>query len=312
MKNTMDSLAIVIPAYKADFLDTTLKSIAQQTNKQFTLYIGDDNSPDDLRSIIDKYQGKIKTVYHRFEENLGGSDLVKHWERCIDLTKNEEWIWLFSDDDIMSPTCVDDFYKEIDNVNHYDLVRFNVKVIDNTGNKLREIKYPQELSSKALYTEKIAGHLECFVVEYIFRRSTYLKYNGFVKFDLAWGSDLATWVNFGERNNILTLNSPGISWRSSGVNISTNYNPEILKRKVAALVNCLKWGEAKYPEKEVIAVNKRGLISRLSSIGVSSKFSIGYNGVYLYSRNIKDYILLTLNYCSYYCYKKLRNVFQRN
>lgn len=94
-------LAIVIPAYKGRFLKETLDSIAVQAHKdEFVLYIGDDASPERLDKIVESYQNKVNLVYHRFSENMGGKDLVAHWERCIQLSA-EPFIWLFSDDDLM-------------------------------------------------------------------------------------------------------------------------------------------------------------------------------------------------------------------
>lgn len=96
-----NNLAIVIPAYKSTFLAAALDSIAVQTCQDFTLYIGDDNRPNHLGAIVDRYRDRINLVYHRFDTNLGGKDLVAQWERCIDMSQGEEWIWLFSDDDVM-------------------------------------------------------------------------------------------------------------------------------------------------------------------------------------------------------------------
>ena len=110
MKN---KLAIVIPAYKSTFLSAALDSIASQTCKDFTLYIGDDCSPNNIGEIVDRYRDKINLVYKRFDSNLGGRDLVAQWERCIDMTQDEPWLWLFSDDDVMERNCVEEFYKEV-------------------------------------------------------------------------------------------------------------------------------------------------------------------------------------------------------
>ena len=80
-------MAIVIPAYKGRFLKETLDSIAVQAHKdEFVLYIGDDASPERLDKIVESYQNKVNLVYHRFSENMGGKDLVAHWERCIQLS----------------------------------------------------------------------------------------------------------------------------------------------------------------------------------------------------------------------------------
>jgi len=124
------ALAIVIPAYKIDYLDKTLLSIAKQTCNEFTVYIGDDASPHHLPGIIDKYRDKFRIIYKQFDENLGRNDLVSHWERCIDLVGDENWIWLFSDDDIMEQTCVEEFYNTLQESSDFDLFHFNVRQID--------------------------------------------------------------------------------------------------------------------------------------------------------------------------------------
>ena len=46
-----EKIAIVIPAYKCRFLRQTLDSIVVQTCRSFTVYIGDDASPQNLKEI---------------------------------------------------------------------------------------------------------------------------------------------------------------------------------------------------------------------------------------------------------------------
>ena len=107
-----------------------MDSIASQTCKDFTLYIGDDCSPNNIGEIVDKYEDKINIIYKRFDTNLGGKDLVAQWERCIDMTQNEEWIWLFSDDDMMDKNCVEEFYKTIEDNKDCDIFHFDINVIN--------------------------------------------------------------------------------------------------------------------------------------------------------------------------------------
>lgn len=33
--------------------------------------------------------------------------------RCVDMNQGENWIWLFSDDDVMEPRCVEEFYQTV-------------------------------------------------------------------------------------------------------------------------------------------------------------------------------------------------------
>lgn len=50
-----EKIAIVIPAYKCRFLRQTLDSIVVQTCRSFTVYIGDDASPQNLKEIVSDY-----------------------------------------------------------------------------------------------------------------------------------------------------------------------------------------------------------------------------------------------------------------
>lgn len=238
-------LAIVIPAYKETFFAQTMESIANQTNKDFTLYVGDDASPYNLSDIVDEFKDRIDIVYKRFEENVGGKDLVAQWKRCIELTKSEEWIWLFSDDDMMHPQCVESFYKEIELTPQYDLYRFDVDIIDKENSVIGTCVAPYEvISSRDLYLLKQKGIMNSFVVEYVFSRRVYEELNGFQHFDLAWGSDLATWMKFAVRKGTKNISNGKILWRSSGENITTSKDDVLLERKLVADMNFLKWANS--------------------------------------------------------------------
>jgi len=101
-------LAIVISAYKHQFLRETLNSIANQSCKDFNLYIGDDDSPNPIGEIIEEFRDKLDLVCKRFDENLGGKSLVAHWKRCIEMTLSEEWLIILGDDDLISENHVED------------------------------------------------------------------------------------------------------------------------------------------------------------------------------------------------------------
>ena len=63
-------LAIVIPYFKLTFFEETLLSLANQTNKRFKVYIGNDASPESPLLLLEKYKDKFDFVYHEFESNL--------------------------------------------------------------------------------------------------------------------------------------------------------------------------------------------------------------------------------------------------
>lgn len=224
----MNKLAIIIPAYKADFLDATLYSLSLQTEKNFTVYIGNDASPYDLDSIIAKYKNAFPLKYHIFHDNLGGKNLVAQWERCIQLCEPEEWICIFSDDDIMQAGAVESFYNTVipDNC---DIVHFNIEIIDEHGDVIRRCaEFPAILDDASFFDLLFRRKIDARMPEFVFRRSFLMR--GVVSFDLAWRSDTATVLAAAEKGGIITV--PGsnnrIQWRASSENISGREN---LKRK---------------------------------------------------------------------------------
>lgn len=236
-------LAIVIPYYKLGFFKETLDSIANQTCKDFNLYIGDDASDHEITSIIDNYKDIINIAYTRFPENLGGSNLVKQWERCVNLTNAEEWIWLFSDDDIMEPTCVEMFYKKVASNPKSNLLHFDVLQINSKSEIVKEMpQFPEQLSSEDFFTMRVDYQLYSFVVEYIFKRDLYNRCDGFQNFDLAWCADDATWIKFGKEKGIERIPHAKVKWRYSNENLSSMVKDEsIVLRKLESSVNYIKW-----------------------------------------------------------------------
>ena len=104
-------LAIIIPYYKLTFFKATLQSLANQTNKCFKVYIGDDASQEDCNSLLQQFEGQFDFKYYRFKNNLGGTSLTQQWERCIELSDNEEWLMILGDDDVLGDGCVASFYR---------------------------------------------------------------------------------------------------------------------------------------------------------------------------------------------------------
>lgn len=244
-----NNLAIVIPAYKIRFFESVLESFKQQTDKRFNIYVGVDASKENFESIVDKYSSALNIKYKRFGENFGGKDLVAQWNRCVDMVGDEEWIWLFSDDDMLEPTCVESFYKEIKNGTSYDLYHFNVDIIDENNKVVKHtLAYPQVLDSVSFLKGKNSAKFDSFVVEYIFRRSTFEKLGGFQHFDMAWGTDIATWAKIGREKGIKTISDSKVCWRQSTLNITPNVNKKGLQRKLKADVSFFIWCRDNFKE----------------------------------------------------------------
>lgn len=238
-----NKLAIVIPAYKATFLSAVLDSIAAQTCQDFTLYVGDDCSPEPVGDIVEQYRDRLNLVYRRFDTNLGGKDLVAQWERCIAMSQDEPYLWLFSDDDVMEPNCVEELFKQIENTHGaYDLYHFDVNEIDETGVVTKTLpEYPQVLGAYGYYKGKSFGRYRSYVVENVFSRRVYVQAGGFKNFDLAWGSDVATWCIFCGEKGMCKVSASRVGWRRSSQNITPDRSRQISERKLMAQCATLNW-----------------------------------------------------------------------
>jgi glycosyltransferase involved in cell wall biosynthesis len=226
-------LAIVIPAFKSRFFDQALKSIADQSCKDFTLYIGDDASPENLYSIVKPYENKIRIIYKMFNENLGNRSLTKQWERCINLSVEEPYVWLFSDDDEMSSDAVACFYEEINRSAGFDLFRFNMNIQFVNEERILTCTYPALQSEIDFFENRINRSMYSCVSQFIFSRKAYLLNNGFVEFPLAWSSDDATWLIFSKGKGIKKIEHASITWRlTEGYNITSD--PGLDKSKAKA------------------------------------------------------------------------------
>lgn len=219
-------LAIIIPFFKIAFFEDTLLSLENQTNKNFKVYIGDDASPEDCTQLLDSFKSKFDFLYYRFEENVGGGNLVEQWNRCIGLSEQEEWLMILGDDDVLGPNVVDDFYKNINDINqcNVNVVRFSTQCIDEKGRFVSRVFTNQKKSkSSRLFISKLNGKSRSSLSEHIFRRSVYTKI-GFRNYKMAWHSDDMAWLEFSDFGDIFCIDSEKIFIRISNLSITGSDN----------------------------------------------------------------------------------------
>jgi hypothetical protein len=223
---TMPSpLAIVLPAFRTRFLREALESLASQTRRDFRVYLFDDASPEDIAAIGRSFQDRLDLRYHRFEENLGGKNLVAHWHRCIDRTEGEPWLWLFSDDDIADPGCVEALFDALARCETpCDLWRFDLDFIDEHGRVThRTAPHPDfETAPEFLRNVLVPRHRDWRAADHIFSRRAYETLGGFIDFPNAIFSDIATWIHFSTVNGVRTLRGPRLGWRTYGGNVTAH------------------------------------------------------------------------------------------
>ena len=227
-------LAIVIPYYKLIFFEETLKSLSKQTDKRFKVYIGDDASPENPEKLLSNYQDQIDFIYHRFEENLGGTSLVQQWERCIELLENEEWIMILGDDDFLEERAIESWYKHYNIFNQKsNVIRFATKSVNMKLDKISDlVVHPIWEKATDSYYRRFKGLTRSTLSEYIFSKDVFIKYK-FHDFPLAWHSDDAAWLSFSDNKPIYTINESNLFIRYSAFSISGNKEDQDLKNLAA-------------------------------------------------------------------------------
>lgn len=216
-------LAIVIPYYKLAFFESMLMSLVSQTDKRFNVYIGDDDSPENPSLLLDKYKNTLNFVYQRFETNLGGTALVKQWERCVAMVGDEKWIMILGDDDTIEDNCVASYYKHIVQVEQKEInvIRYASVVIDQNDAKLSEThQHPIIEKSSDFLMRKFKGGTRSSLSEYVFRKSA-MQSVGFKNLPLAWYSDLLAVLEISNFDAIYTINEGVVCFRISGLNITS-------------------------------------------------------------------------------------------
>ncbi|SHG97440.1 Glycosyl transferase family 2 [Chryseobacterium oranimense] len=233
LRNHQNKLAIVIPYYKIDFFEETIKSVAAQTNKNFVLYIGNDASPNDPISIIEKYLQPESYFYFSYKDNLGGKNLALQWERILENVK-EEWFQILGDDDMISENFVEEFYKNIQTAENKNIsvIKFVHEWIDENNKHIETFDYKVDiLNAVEFIIKKYKGLVKSSLSENIFKTKMYYKFR-FEKIPLAWGSDEIALLSFSNYKDILYCHNSKVLVRISGSSISGSETMD--QRKKAA------------------------------------------------------------------------------
>lgn len=225
--------SFLLPAYKSQFFEQALVSILSQTYPDFNIFVSDDCSPEDLKSIVDKFNDpRIK--YRRNRINIGGENLVDHWNMLLNLT-NAEFIIMASDDDVYDPgflESIDQLTKKYPQVNVF---RPRIKKIDNQGLTICEEAIIQQYLSLNEYLSLWSNqNLYSGISYYVFNRQALILNGGFENFPFAWFSDDASVIKQIGENGLVVSDKLLFSFRSSDYSISSQKDIHCLYYKLKA------------------------------------------------------------------------------
>ena len=238
----MCKYSFLLPAFKAKYLNQMLESLQAQTFKNFKVIISDDCSPEDIQSICSPYLADSRFIYRRTERNLGGRNLVSHWNLLLDLCDTEYFI-MASDDDVYDRK----FLEEIDRLTiqfpDFDLLRARTRRINDTGEPYEheQIFEQKENLLQFVYSSFCQDRIHC-IGNYVFKTQFLKSGEKFIDFPLAWFSDDAT-VFSCALNCVANTNDILFSFRNSNDNISNEKkkSKKVSKMKVEATCLFYEW-----------------------------------------------------------------------
>ena len=233
-------LAVIIPFYKIKYLQETLSSLVNQTNKDFNVYIGDDCAPYSPIETIKPFEKYLNITYTRFNENVGRYCPVYNWNRCLDHLNNEEWVCVLPDDDTLSCNVIEEIYNVINNSHKkYNVLKLGVNIINDSGILISSKAGKGSMSSLQLYNKVLNGTLDMTLGDLVFRKSKLIEIGGFVDFPSAWGSDHATFMLASSNLEVFNIPNAYLNFRMSGLNISSQNDDGT--KKLTAKVMFVNW-----------------------------------------------------------------------
>ena len=226
----------LLPAYKLKYFEESLKSILNQTYRDFKVVVSDDCSPEDIKSVVERYASDNRLIYRRNEKNMGASSLVSHWNLLVNMC-DTEYLILASDDDIYDINFLENIDCLVNKYPQVDLFHARCRVIDGKGKCIQEDCTYEQYASWITFLSQYFynGHIEC-IANHVFRTSVLKGMGGFVDFPLAWCSDTATTATLAS-NGVVNTEEILFNFRMSGINISSAKveQKDISKKKYIAL-----------------------------------------------------------------------------
>jgi len=155
----MPKVSIIIPTYnRANLLPRSIKSILNQTFKDFELIIVDDGSTDNTKEVVEEFQKKDSRIkYIRREVNSGGAAIP-----CNLGIKNSqgEYIAFVGSDDECLPEWLEKQMKCFEKSDKViDVVSCDVIRVDLNGRRIGVIAKPRKTTSDEIIRNLFLPHV---------------------------------------------------------------------------------------------------------------------------------------------------------
>lgn len=228
--------SITIPAYKQRYLCEAIESCLAQTYKDFEVIIVDDASPEDLKSVVDKFDD-TRIRYYRNEKNCGALNVVDNWNICLGYVQGD-YVICMGDDDRLLPNCLEEYARLIEAYPEVDVFHGWTEIIDEESNVV-DINEPRPLKESvySLIYYRLKGRQQ-YIGDFLYKTETLRKNGGYYYLPLAWGSDDITAFIAAESHGIVNSQKVLFQYRKNRYTISKSSNCKI---QIQSLLKYQKW-----------------------------------------------------------------------
>lgn len=230
--------SILIPSYKKKYFEDCLKSIFNQTYQNYEVIIVDDASPEDLKSVVDKFQDE-RIKYYRNDKNCGALNVVDNWNKCLSYATGD-YVICMGDDDKLLPNALEEYTKLIEKYPYVDVFHGWTEVIDENSDVINLLDTRPEWESVYSLMWQRWNVRQQFIGDFLFKTTTLRKNGGFYKQPLAWGSDDITAYINAKENGVANTQVPVFQYRQTSITLSSISNGKI---KLEALEKEKLWTE---------------------------------------------------------------------
>lgn len=205
-------ISVVMSVYNGEkYLDQSIKSILNQTFKDYEFIIIDDGSTDYTSKILSSYKDeRIKIVKN--EKNIG---LTKSLNLGIRLAKGE-YIARQDADDISDPSRLEKLFNVFEKDKYLGLVGSSFKIIDSNHRILRIVNVP---TAEEDIRNIILDHNPFCHGSVMFKREVINKIGGYREF-FRYAQDYDLWLRISENYRILNIGEVLYGWRKVKDSIS--------------------------------------------------------------------------------------------
>lgn len=162
--NSPRLVSIVIPAYKANYFESTLTSAMQQTHDDLEIVICDDCPTDAIKQIVDKLSARSRFPIRYFRNNLPLGEAV-NLARAVEEASGD-YVKLLYDDDLLDPDCVRLLFEVMSRNPGVTIAASRRRQINE-----HDIVLPESAMTRALFSQDVLIHgteLASFIGEHAF------------------------------------------------------------------------------------------------------------------------------------------------